>query len=151
VKEKDIIIIEHMYKGFLIGTVTDKYSDVKPIWPRREDNEVYPYRVKFETLDEFAFPSPPGQSEVNEILMKCLVKQNGGKFKTTIELGGGLQGVNGQYRKLKPEEYCCIFDEIKSRKNIDIVSKLKSQGVLLQGCDNKESVDSSANSIDGTP
>jgi len=138
VRENGIIIIEHMNKGFLIGIITKKLIDYTPIWPIREDYEVYPYRVQFKTLFEFNFPSQYGRSEVNDILIKCLIGQNGIHYRSPQELGGGLQAVNGQYRRLNRDEYCCIFKEIKSRKNIDIIAGLRSQGILYNECGNEE-------------
>jgi|GEM_PF-6698301 len=122
VKIGDILILENKTYGAIIGKITELKDDYTPLWPSR-DNEVYPYRVKFDIIYDY------DESDIDDILSYCLRNSFGAKYETPQELSGAFQGPNGQFRKLRQEEYCCIFEQMENKKGGNLLQILAENGI----------------------
>jgi len=106
VNEGDILILENMRYGAIVGKITNKIDEFDlNIWPIRNDDN-YPFRVEFEILYQYK------KSNINTILINCLNDKMGFKYTSMKFLGLALKGVGGQFRELESHEYCCIFQEM---------------------------------------
>lgn len=128
VKIGDILILENITYGAIIGKITELKDDHTSLWPLR-DNEVYPYRVKFDIIYDYE------ESDINNILIDCLRDKHGAKYISPKALGRALKGVNGQFRKLSQEEYCCIFEQMKNKRGGNLLQILAENGIIK--CNNQ--------------
>ncbi len=139
VKKGDLIILSQIKKGAVIGKITEIYDDWKDLsWGYSDIGDNYPIRVKFdEIIYNYSY------LDWEDILLDCLLDKNGESYKTRDfpgkALGTALRGSNGQFRKLEPEEYCCIFNEIKSKRGENIIDFIKKAGIIDLKCENDES------------
>jgi hypothetical protein len=125
VDKGDILILENKTYGAIIGKVTNpRIYETSRIWPSTKiTNEVYPYRVQFDIIDEYP------ESDINDILIKCLKDKSGKEYGSLQALGKALQGVNGQFRKLNQDEYCCIFKRMEDKRGGNLLQKLAGNGI----------------------
>jgi Cdc6-like AAA superfamily ATPase len=124
VDKGDILILENKTHGAIIGKITNpRIYETSSIYPStKRTNEVYPYRVQFDIIDEYP------ESDINDILKRCLKKKSGKEYGNPQALGMALRGVNGQFRKLKREEYCCIFEQMEDKRG-GLLQKLAGNGI----------------------
>jgi len=128
VKIDDILILENKTYGAIIGKITELKDDYTPLWPSRDD-EVYPYRVKFDIIYDY------DKSDINHILFNCLRDTYGSKYKSPKAVGNAFRGPNGQFRKLRQGEYCCIFEQMTNKRGEKPLQKLAENGIII--CDNQ--------------
>ena len=115
VNEGDLLILEQTDSGAVVGKITEKVDEFdKYEWGNElvGEHKNYPYRVKFEILYEYG-PQYNKSNNINQILKECLKDINGFDYQSLNALTLSFKGYGGQFRKLKPREYCCLFEKFE--------------------------------------